>query len=203
MPARILAIRKKQSQQDLLWLGYVVVEKMENNPTFPDPPDTLTALKEILPEYHTALANALSRDKEMVAIKNDKKEILVNLLRELANYVMATCKGDRTLLLGSGFNVSGNVRRKYIPSIEKLEVKIGPPGEAITRARNSTDCVSYAHQYTTEPPGPNTEWVTEGSSHCHYKFEGLISGKRYWFRVVGIGRRRRIGYSPIVTRVIQ
>lgn len=203
MPARILAIRQKQRQHDLLWLGLVVVEKMENNPNFPDPPASLAELKVVLPQFQTALANALSRDKEMVAIKNEKKEIVVNLLKNLSGYVMATCKGNRVLLLGSGFNISGDVRRQYIPSIEKLEVKIGAPGEAILRAKNTNACVGYTHQYTTAPPDVNTEWISEGSSSCRHKFVGLTSNKRYWFRVVGIGTRGKIAYSPIVTRVIQ
>jgi hypothetical protein len=40
----------------------------------------------------------------MVSIKNDEKVIVLALLHELADYVTATSKGNRTLLLSSGCN---------------------------------------------------------------------------------------------------
>jgi hypothetical protein len=200
---RLQVIRKKHPQHDLFIISKRVIEKMDNNPVFPDPPAALAALKKIVPEYQNALVNALGRDKEMGAIKDQKKAIVLNLLTELSWYVMATCKGDKALLLSSGFDVTGEVRSPSAPAIEKLEVDIGPPGEAITHVRNVTATIAYVHEYATEPPGLHTAWTSKGSSMGSYTFTGLTTDKRYWFRVVAIGRGGQTGYSPIVTRVIQ
>jgi hypothetical protein len=203
MTTRLQVIRKKHPQSDLVTISQRVIEKMENNPVFPDPPAALTALKKVLPEYETALVNALGRDKEWGAIKNAKKAIVLKLLTELSWYVMAICKGDKVLLLSSGFDVTGEVRSPLTPAIEKLEVDIGPPGEATTRVRNVTATIAYVHEYATEPPGLHTAWTSKGSSQGSYVFTGLTTDKRYWFRVVAIGRGGQTAYSPVVTRVIQ
>jgi hypothetical protein len=190
-------------ENKLVTTGQRVIEKMENNAVFPNPPAALGKLKEVLPEFQTALVKAQGRDKEMVSIKNDKKAILRALLAELAEYVTTTCNGDRTLILSSGFDVTEERSSRPAPSVETLEVELGLPGEATTRIRNIGGAKAYVHQYTTEMPGPNTAWIGEGSSHRYYTFRGLSSDKRYWFRVVAIGSNGQRAYSPVVSRAIQ
>src|SRR5439155_26969878 len=128
----------------------------------------------------------------------------LKLLQGLAEYVTETSKGDRTFILSSGFDPTGdNSGNNQPPSIETLEVELGPSGEATTRIKNVTGAKAYVHQYTKEPPGLNTEWIGEGSSSGTHTFEGLSSDKRYWFRVVAIGFNKQRAYSPVVSRVIQ
>jgi len=202
MSNKVLTTRKKSNQGSLVLTSNRVVYKLENNPAFPNPPKALAALKEILPVYQSALAHALSRDKEKVAFKNKQKAIVVNLLNELADYVNSICKGNRILLLSSGFIVSEK-RTALVPAIGKLEVILGGSGEATTRIKKITGAIAFVHEYTTEEPGSQTTWISRGSSLTHYKFTKLASDKRHWFRVVAIGRGGKVGYSPIVTRVIQ
>jgi hypothetical protein len=191
-------------QSELTDISNRVTEKMENNQAFPNPPAALAELKKILPEYQAALGRALGRDKEMVSIKNDKKAIVLTLLAELAEYVTVTSKSDRTVILSSGFDVTESSKYSTLPpSIEILEVELGPPGEATVRVKNVTGAKAYVHQYTKELPGVNTEWIGTGSSSGSHTFEGLASDKRYWFRAVAIGYNKQKGYSPVVSRVIQ
>lgn len=180
-----------------------VIEKMENNPVYHNPPSALAYLKKELPEYQAALVKAKSRDKEMVSIKNDKKLMLLDLLAELAEYVTATCNDDRTSILSSGFDVT--TERSGLPAtaIGTLQVEIGLPGEATTRIKNIVGARAYMHQYTTEPPGPNTLWFSAGSSYRYFTFRGLTSDRRYWFRVVAIGSGGQTACSEIVSRSIQ
>jgi hypothetical protein len=189
--------------RDLVTISKRVIDKMENNQVFPNPPAALAELKKTLPEYQEALVKAKSRDKEMVSVKNDKKAIILALLEQLAQYVIATCKGDRTLILSSGFDVTDELSSTPKPSIETVQVELGASGEATIRVKNVVGTIAYVHQYATEPPGPNTVWVSEESSIREYTFKGLTSDKRYWFRVVAIGRRGQKAYSPVVSRSIQ
>jgi hypothetical protein len=182
-----------------------VIDNMENNPVFPNPPAALAELKKVQPEFQVARANAQGRDTKMVSIKNDKKAIVLASLDELADYVTATANGDRTLILSSGFNATNesNSDSNLPPSIEKLEVDLGPAGEATIRTRNVTGARAYIHQYTTESPGLNTVWIQEGSTQGTHTFTGLASDKRHWFRVVAIGTSKQKAFSPVVSRVIQ
>lgn len=191
-------------QEDVAVMGYRVADKMENNENFPDPPVALAALKKIMPKYRVALANALGRDMEMVANKNKIKETIIRLLQELADYVTATSKGDKGMMLSSGFEVSEDTGNKgLLAKIEILEVETGASGEATTRVKNAKGARAYIHQYTTEQPTPKTIWYSEGCGLSRYTFKGLTSEKRHWFRVVAIGSGMQRTISPVVSRVIQ
>jgi len=180
-----------------------VLDNLENNPAFPTLPEAYGILKKMYPEWQVALANAQGRDKHMVSIKNDLKASLQGSLGELGDYVTITAKGDRTLILSSGFDVTERRNSKQLPSIEKLEVVLGLPGEVTTIVKNVTGIKAYIHQYTTEQPGINTVWVQEGSSSGNHTFTGLASEKRYWFRVIAIGFNKQKALSPVISRVIQ
>jgi hypothetical protein len=192
-------------EEDLELTSERVIDKTENNPGFPNPPAALAELKKELPIFRVARKNAEGGDKEMVSIKNDKKAIVLNLLQIVADFVTVTSKGDRTLILNSGFDVPSetNSTRNQPPSIEKLVVELGQAGEAISRVKNVKGAKAYVFQYTTEPPGLNTVWTSEFTSQGNYTFQNLSSVKQYWFRVVAIGINGQKGYSPIVSRVIQ
>ena len=192
-----------RNQRDLVTISKRVIEKTKNNPVFPNPPAALAELEKVLPEFEVALVNAKSRDKEMVAIKNNKKALILAWLEELEGYVIATCKGDRALILSSGFDVTDEQSSRPVTAIETLEVELGAPGEATVRVKKATGAMAYVYEYATEPPGTNTVWVREESTVRDCTFKGLQSDKRYWFRVLAIGRRSQKAYSPVVSRSIQ
>lgn len=182
------------------------LDKMDNNPAYPNPPAELAELKAMRITFQTARANAKTGDREKVAIKNNLKAIILEKLEIVAEYVTITSKGDKALIWSSGFDVAGESSNTYDlpPSIEVLEVELGPSGKATTRVKNVTGVKAYVHQYTTEPPGVNTVWSGgEGLSEGTFTFEGLASEKRHWFRVVAVGYNRQRGYSPIISMVIQ
>ena len=198
-----LTAKFSKREEDLQLKAERVIEEMTDNPDFPDPPPALAELKTALPEFRTSRITAESGDKKLVSIKNDKKANMQNLLQILADYVTVKSKGDRTLILSSGFDVAAERGSNAAPAIEKLEVDLGQPGVATTRIKNVKGIKAYVHQYTTEPPTLNTVWTGEGTSEGSYTFVGLTSVKQYWFRVVAIGFNGQRGYSPVVTRVIQ
>jgi len=192
-----------KNEHEMVTLIKRVKEKMKSNPTFPNPPAALAELEKVLPELEEALVKAKSRDKEWVAIKNNKKAQLLASLEEVADYVIATSKDDRALILSSGFDANEEQTGSRKPSIESLEVILGIPGQVILHAKNQKGAIAYVHQYATEAPGPNTTWHSEGSTSGDHTFTGLTSDKRYWFQVITIARKGQKAYSPIVSRSIQ
>ena len=182
-----------------------VVSKTKGNAHFPNPPAALAEIEDkALPEYRVALSNANGRDTEMVSIKNDKKAILVGLLMLVADYVTATCKGDRTMLLSSGFKLNREKgETQVLPPISKLEVETGGPEQAVTRLKRVAGARAYIHQYTTNPDGGETAWTSKATTKPSYTFTGLRSGVKHWFRVIVIGDNDQSAYSPSVSRFIQ
>jgi hypothetical protein len=139
-----------------------------------------------------------------VSIKDDQKANVLRLLTSLADYVTVTSKGNKTILLSSGFDITGNIITDTPQlAIEKLEVDASEPGVAITRITKATAARAFVHEYATEARGANTTWTSEGTSDTDYTFKGLSSDKRYWFRVVAIGKNGQRVYSAVVSRVIQ
>jgi hypothetical protein len=199
----VLSTYKILADSETITAGYRVVEKMENNPNFPAPPAALAEAKRVLPEFQSALSNAKGRDVEAVALKNKLKAELIALLAEVAEYVTATCNGDRLKLLSSGFPISGAGSAQADQVIGELEVVLGAPGEATTKVKRVRAARAYLHQYTTEPPTAETVWHNEGSKYPYYTFSGLTSVKKYWFRIVAISAGGEKITSPVVARVIQ
>jgi hypothetical protein len=202
---RQVKAKYKKRESEIPIIIQRIKEKLVNNPDFPNPPEALAELLKVEPAFLLALANAEGGDKHLVSIKRDIKENVLNLIQQCADYVTEISKGNRTLILSTGFDVTSEsgTRNSLPPSIEILEVKLGQPGEATTSVKNVTGVKAYWHQYTKEQPTLNTEWTGMGSSEGSYTFQGLISDQRYWFRVMVIGTNNERGYSPIVTRVIQ
>lgn len=200
MKKRIIVFK---NEHELVTIIKRVLEKLIGNAAYANPPAALAELEKLLPELMAALVKAKSRDKEWIAIKNNKKAIALSLLDELAAYVLAISNGDPVLILSSGFEVTGDASGSERTSVEILEVILAVPGEATLRVKNQKGTVSYIHQYTTEAPGANTMWHSVGSTTGSYTFTGLVTDKRYWFRVVAVGRKGQQAFSPVVSRSIQ
>jgi hypothetical protein len=199
----ILSTYKLLRDSDTITQGYRIVEKMENNPVFADPPPALAETKKLLPELQSAVGDAKGRDVEAVALKNKLKAQLLSLLVVLAEYVTATSKGDRLQLLSSGFPISGATSTQLDQAIAPLQVEIGVPGEASTSLKRLRGARVYMHQYTTEPPTAETVWHSEVSRFSFHTFSGLTSMVKYWFQVVAISAAGDKLTTQIVTRVIQ
>lgn len=199
----ILNIYKHQGDSDTITSGYRITGKMENNPNFTDPPPEFDEAKQLLPVLQTSVSNAKGRDIEAVNFKNETKARLIVLLTIVAAYVTEKCKGNRGMLLSSGFPVSGDKLNRDELVIQQLEVELGPPGEATTKVKRLRRARAYMHQYTTELPTTETVWASEGSKDPHYTFSGLSSTVKYWFRVVAISQDGERVYSPVVTKVMQ
>jgi hypothetical protein len=206
LTVKISFMKKKiivfKNEHELVTLIKHILKQLKGNAAFPTPPEALAELEKMLPELEEALERAKTRDRSWVAIKNNKKAIAIALLEVLADYVLAISKGDLAMIFSSGFTVEeSNGSEKT--SIELLEVILNAPGQATLHAKNHKNAVAYVHQYTTEEPGPNTLWHSAGSTKGDYTFTGLTTDKRYWFRVMAVGRKGQQVFSPVISRSIQ
>jgi hypothetical protein len=114
-----------KNEHDLITVIKRVIEKLKNNAAYSNLPAALAELEKLLPELEFALLMAKSRDKEWVAIKNGKKAIALELLEELAQYVMTISKGDRALIFSAGFEATEEQGVAIETAIETLEVELG------------------------------------------------------------------------------
>jgi hypothetical protein len=180
-----------------------VVDGMDNNPSFPDPPPAYVDLKTLMPNYISAVANAKGRDSVAVSLKKDLKGKAIGYMTELDAYVTEKCKGDRTMMLTSGFYISGEKPKAAEPVIPILEVELGRQGILTTKIKRVARTRAYFHQYATESPTSATTWHSESSLRPEFTFNGLTSGRTYWLRVAIISASGAWIYSPVEMRIVQ
>lgn len=179
-----------------------IIDSLKENAHFPNPIPTLADIEAALNSYAVALSDAGKFDREKVAIKNDKQAILQQVLRDLADYVTQTCKGNRSMLISSGFDV--NVEKSQTQRApSRLQVEIGQAGQVTTKVKRLGRARAYVHQYTADPITPQSVWVSETTVKSTHTFTGLPSSSRIWLRVIVIDSGGgQIVWDPVL-RIVQ
>jgi hypothetical protein len=184
--------------------GKVIQDMTKNVALFPNPIPTVAELIQAKEKYEVALYNAKGKDTVMVSIKNKERDALRALLTRMAEYVTSVAKGDRTILLASGFSLArskGEV--KTLKPIEKLIVDTETPEQAMVRVTRVKGAKAYVYQYTTGAVGSESQWVSKTITEPLCVLSGLQPGIKHSFRVIAIGPGDQSVYSPIVSRFIQ
>jgi hypothetical protein len=185
-------------------LGSRVSIGLKGNPALPNPKPSQPELEKACQDFNVSISLAGRNDMTLASAKNDKKAELIRMLDEIAEYVTTTSNGDRTILLSSGFDITGlKGSSKELAPIEKLIVEIGVPGQATTRVKMVSGAKAYVHQYTPDPMTPDSVWVSETSTDREHTFTNLKSVAKYWLRVIAVGKGKQMVYSPPVAMVIQ
>jgi hypothetical protein len=83
-------------------------------------------------DHRKSISIAGRKERTLSSAKNDLKAELVGLMDELADYVTTTSNGDNTMLLSSGFDITGDKDlSQALPPIERLLVVSDQPGQVI------------------------------------------------------------------------
>jgi hypothetical protein len=192
MKLKIKRSYRRTSDIKALKLGDRVTDSLEDNAKFPEANATRTKLEKTCNDFRGAISIAGRNDRTLSSAKNDIKAELIGLLDDLADYVTTISNGDKTMLLSSGFDITGEKDLSQVLSpIEKLVVVSELPGQATTRIKRVAAARSYVHQYTTDPLSPDSVWVSETSTDREHTFTNLQSVARYWFRVIAIGKGKQ------------
>ena len=64
-----------------------IVEAMMNNASFPSPTPSLDTVTKAVQDLQTAESATLSRTKSAVAVRNERRLVLVRMLQQLKNYI--------------------------------------------------------------------------------------------------------------------
>ncbi|WP_205510981.1 hypothetical protein [Longitalea arenae] len=204
MKLRIKRSHRKCSDTYLLKICNRVKESLKGNSYFPDPKPALADVEKAFQDFQMAVSIAGRNDRTLSSAKNDKKALLSGMMDNLADYITATSNGDNTMLLSSGFDLSGTKTvSQILAPIEQLDVEIGPPGQATTRIKKVTGAKAYIHECTPDPITADSKWTSETITESENTFTNLRSIAKYWFRVIAIGKGKQAVYSGLVSRVIQ
>jgi hypothetical protein len=177
---------------------------MTGNVYFPDPVPTLADIKIAIDAYRDALTNAKGLGIVPVAIKNQTREALEQLLFQLGMFVMFVANGNETILITSGYTLTKPGEPSYITSLGNVTLENGvSSGQLISSVKAQKAIKSYLHQIATELPTENTVWQSFACSRSKYVFTNLVPGKQYWIRLAAVASNGQTAYSTVASQFVQ
>lgn len=182
--------------------GQAVHDNLYTSPLWAVPPnEVIPVLKvdlfEALKQFNEAKAAADMGGPPETALKNNKRDILISLMRQLAGYVQENHGNDLAKLLASGFEaVSTNHASVPLEKPTIKEIINGMSGQLINRVSRIDNAKAYELRYALVgaggTPGP---WIATllFTSSRSMPVGGLTPGGMYLFQVRAVGGST--GYS--------
>jgi len=202
--SRKLALNfRKYSDPDLITAAYRVVDKLINNEHFPEAKPLLSPITETAKQLQLAVVNAMDGDTIKILIKNDLKEKLIALLRELGDWIEKQSNVDDLALISSGFKLAKP--RKEISLQNPVDFIILPGenmGEIIMQVKRVNGAKAYVYQYTRDPLTDDSKWETINSTKRKIVLKQLPLGVKFFFRMAAIGARNQVVYTETLFRYI-
>ncbi len=201
---KVLIGFSRYSGPDLTVKTDSIIDHMTGNANFPTPQPTIIQLTAAGSDFKVALAAADSGSKTDTANKNQKREVLENILRDLGLYVQLNGKNEETILLSSGYDLQKS--KTHIGTLAKPEnVKVTPgdnKGAVKIALKTVVGADSYIFEYTALPIIDATIWKIKTSTKANVQISDLTSGKEYAFRVAGVGSDSELVYSDVVNSFV-
>ena len=176
-----------------------VTTGLTGNPDYLTPSPSIVALTTAKTEFESAITAAANGDVQLVAVKNEKRAILTNLLQREAIYVELNGQNVKSVMLSSGFKVYSTVRGVTPVSDKPLITRVkdgGITGEVILKSNKVKYAVVYEVRFTSDDYGPNAVWTrpTVQTSKTFF-LSGLTPGRTYWFQMRTISTKGASDWS--------
>src|ERR1051325_9805982 len=111
-----------------------VIDAMTANTSYPSPPVTMANLQAAKDDFTAKLAMAQTGGLADTAAKNNSRQALITLLKQVAAYVQMTCGEDVSKLLTSGFEAQSTNRASVqLEKPQGLTIKNGTAGQLVAR----------------------------------------------------------------------
>ena len=173
------------SDTELDNFAQAVADGMNDNANFPTPPVAIPALLAAKTDFTAKLAAAQTGGAADTAAKNNSRQTLIGMLRQLASYVQMSCNNDQALLLSSGFQTqSAKGASAPLEQATGLRIKNGSTGQLVASVTPVKNASMYEGRIKLD--GDWMPSVFTGDSQ-HVTFNDLTPGKTYTIQVRALG----------------
>lgn len=181
-----------------------IITSLTGNASYPTPTPTLAAITTALDAFSTALADAAGGGVTLTATKNDKRDDLTNLLRELASYVQVACKGDLTVLLTSGFPIQKPQRNPIgvLPAPVNVAISLGARSGELDAAMPPVFGAAIYNWKLMAANAPTVVLQTAQTTSASNSFAGLTPGTVYVAQVNAVGSAGPSDWSEPVSQMV-
>ena len=196
MQLRVLIGFSSAANHQLEDTAGAVIKGLTANAAYPTLPVTLVSVQAALTAFTAAIAAQEQGGTAATADKNNKREALIALLRQLAGYVQQNCGNDLAKLLSSGFEaVSTNRSQTALATPGILSIDNGNTGQLLIKVTPIANAKAYEARCAAVVGGKPDAWQSGGlyTNSRSMALNGLTPGTAYQVQVRAIGGAT--GYS--------
>jgi len=177
-----------------------IISKMTGNVNFPEPTPALAELGAANELFKAAVQKTEDGTHEDTVIKNQRREDLVDLLQEEADYVQITSKGDEAIILSSGFDTAKSPSPVGpLPKPTGFTIEMGPnKGSVFMMCDSIKNKRMYLFEYRLVTATGDGEWHKKLFGRRRFLITDLTSGAQYEFRMAGVGSDDSLNYSDVI-----
>jgi hypothetical protein len=167
----------------------VVITCMTDNQFYTDPAPTLAVITTAWKAFSDACTASAGGGVTLTADKNEKRTALAVLVRNLAGYVQANCKGSLSILLSSGFPNQKTERQPIGPlsAPDYVTLSLGAHSGELDANTSPVYGASIYNWKLMAADAPTVVVQTAQSTGASWTFPGLIPGKAYIATVNAVG----------------
>jgi len=180
-----------------------IINNVTDNPAFTNPDVSLRAANSLANQLEADYIVAKNGGKAATAAMHETEKKATEIFRSLADYVDRVAKGDKVIVLSSGFNLA-----KERAAINKAELSASSgekSGVVRLKRRAVKGAKSYMWQYSiNDIPLDDKGWIFAGvSTQASYQIEGLIPVSKYCFRSAVVTIAGLSDYCSPVFKVVE
>lgn len=188
---------------DLVHKVNKVLTAMANNLNFKTPDPALADIQTALNAFTAAMLAKDQGGTLATKARDTAREVVLNLMRQLALYVAKASNGDPTVMLSSGFDItSGSHTQTAFTTPVISKVTNGASGTALLHTVPQANVKSVLPQYRETG---TTTWLNGPicTQMRNIPMPGLTPGKTYDFRVQFIGGSTgQSDWSDVVSHMV-
>ena len=189
----------KRPDGKLIVLTHTIIDSMTGNTNFLTPQPTLANLATALDEFETAVSAASTGGAMQKTIRDQKKEVLAELMEKEAIYVTLVSDGDVAKLQSSGFELTKIPGPIGPVEAKNFGMKAAGKGELKFFVDTADGIKSYQFEYKKVDA---QEWIVKSSTKSKMLVQGLQRGAEYVGRVLPIGASENREYSDEITAFV-
>jgi hypothetical protein len=203
---RIKLNLRNLSVPDKVQKGRQIITAMTNNPNFsnPHPPlSDVTAALATLEQTYALLQGAKADVKAKATTQDDAEGKVDQILAQLAAYVESIAGNDEKIITSAGLATKASRSAPTVLSPPQgLSATAGDHEGMIDLSwKKVPNARSYTVQISPDPPTPESWSHAAIATASNRTIENLASGKRFWFRVAGVGAMGQSGWSEPATKI--
>jgi hypothetical protein len=189
----------------LMKANFIIGEMTANAVYFPSPNPSLTNLQTAVDALTAANLVAEHGDRVSIAIRIEKKNELIGMLRKLGIYVNLMADTNRAIAFMSGFDVAKEA--SPAPPITFVEAPVLSsglnPGELAARVTRVPGGRAYQFLISKNSALPLAQWAINSATKASFYFKALETATRYYVRVAAVGVNQQLVYSDVSSFVTQ